>query len=215
MTDAQKAPPEVPGNDRASSTQPMLTFNPQDLIAMRVKPAQFARMCMVSKQAVSDWIKKGVITLGPDGLLDPVVASRHVLDRTDPARIRARVFKDLARDLPELREQNRELRDQVKALTAEREALATEIADVRRLWWHPDDIAERMSDLLAAIEAALPDLADDSGAAVALDYLASKHFRRFDADELQETFGDYGQASSFLAFELAATLDFPHRLEDR
>lgn len=201
MTDTPQDRPEVPQNSRASSPQPVLTFDPQDLIAMRVRPAQFARMCMVSKQAVSDWIKKGVITLGPDGLLDPVVASRHVLERTDPARIRARVFKDLARDLPELREQNRELRDQVKVLTAEREALATEIADVRRIWLHPDDISERMSDLLAAVEAALPDLADDSGAAVALDYLACKHFRRFDADDLQEAFGDYGQTSSFLAFE--------------
>ena len=168
----------------------------------------------VSKDTIRNWIKKGVIALGPDGLLDPVVATRHVLERTDPARIRARVFKDIARDLPELREQNRELRGQVETLTAEREALATELADVRRFWQNPDDIEKRMLDLIAAIEAALPDLAIDSGAAVALEYLARKIFNRFDAADLAEAFGEYAQSSSFLASELAAAFDSPPQPKD-
>lgn len=90
----------------------LLPFDPKDLVAMRVRPADFARMCSVSKQTVSVWIKKGTVTLGPDGLLDPSKAARDVLQRTDPARIRARVFKLASATYEELRER-------IKALEAE------------------------------------------------------------------------------------------------
>jgi hypothetical protein len=81
-----------------------LPFDPADLVAMRMRPAAFAAICQVSKQTVSRWIKEGKVTLGPDGLLDPAVASRQVFERTDPGRLRARVFKQATATLSELRD---------------------------------------------------------------------------------------------------------------
>ena len=93
-----------PTPDRASSEQPStLPFNPADLVKMRVTPAQFATMCSVSRQAVSKWIKKGWVTLGPDGLLDPAVATRQYLRNVDPARAKARILKDATATHAELR----------------------------------------------------------------------------------------------------------------
>lgn len=104
----------------------LLPFDPADLVALRVSPAQFARMCAVSKQSVSQWIKQGKVTLGPDGKLDPAKASREIFERTDPARLRARVFKSAM-------EGRDDLRDRVRQLEAQ---LATqhEAAEQEREW---------------------------------------------------------------------------------
>ncbi|MEN1925171.1 hypothetical protein [Luteimonas qiangzhengi] len=83
-----------------SSTLP---FDPADLVKMRVTPARFATMCSVSRQAVSKWIKKGWVTLGPDGLLDPAIATRQYLDHVDPARMQARILKGATATHAELR----------------------------------------------------------------------------------------------------------------
>lgn len=160
---------------------------------MRVRPAQFARMCEVSKQSVSDWIRRGVISLGPDGLLDPVVASRQVFERTDPARLRARVFKDLARDVPELREQVRELRQGLKAMTAERDRLAADLAQAVQLRMHVDEVESRLQDLLAGIADQWPALALSAHAGNLpddLERLSCRLFHRFTADEMAESFDD-------------------------
>lgn len=160
---------------------------------MRVRPAQFARMCEVSKQSVSDWIRRGVISLGPDGLLDPVVASRQVFERTDPARLRARVFKDLARDVPELREQVRELRQGLKAMTAERDRLAADLAQAMQLRMHPDDIESRLYDLLTGIADQWPALAASAhtgNLSDALERLTCRLFHRFSDAEMAEVFDD-------------------------
>lgn len=94
----------------AVATRPsLLPFNPGDLLAMRVLPAEFARMVGVSKQAVSQWIKRGTIELGPDGRLEPKRAARQVIERTDPARLRARVFQQAAASYEELRARIRAL----------------------------------------------------------------------------------------------------------
>jgi transcriptional regulator with XRE-family HTH domain len=97
---------EANGNDRkgAGTRASFLPFNPVDLVAMRVSPAQFARMVGVSKQAVSQWIKRGTVTLGPDGKLDPAKASREVIENTDPSKLRARVFKQATASHDELRQ---------------------------------------------------------------------------------------------------------------
>ena len=70
-----------------------MPFDPADLVKMRVTPSRFATMCSVSRQSVSKWIKKGWVTLGPDGLLDPVEATRQYLRHVDPSRMKARIFK--------------------------------------------------------------------------------------------------------------------------
>ena len=55
-----------------------------------VTQARFGEMVGVSQQAVSQWIKRGIVRLGPDGRLDPKQAARQVLDGTDPARLTAK-----------------------------------------------------------------------------------------------------------------------------
>lgn len=184
---------EAAETGRASSSQPMLGFNPQDMVSMRVRPAQFARMCEVSKQSVSDWIKRGVITLGPDGLIDPVAASRQVFERTDPARLRARVFKGLARDVPELKEQVRELRAELKAARAEVARLAKALADALAHRRHHDEEQERLAELIVAIEADFSSLVAAHAAGTlsdALDRMVSANFYRLTAAELAETYGE-------------------------
>lgn len=99
--------------DEDSHRPSLLPFDPADLVAMRVRPAEFARMVRVSKQSVSQWIKQGKVTLGPDGRLDPHKAARDVLQRTDPARIRARLFKDAMSGNDELRNRARNLDKQL------------------------------------------------------------------------------------------------------
>ncbi len=197
MTDHLTTDPEAPADQAEkappSSSAPMLPFDPQQLVAMRVRPAQFARLCQVSRQAVSDWIKRGVISLGPDGLLDPVTASRQVFERTDPARLRARVFKDIARDVPELREQVRELRQALKQARAERDQIAGALDEALRLRLHPDDIAARMHDLLTGIADQWPALASSAEAGDLpddLDRLACRLFHRFSDADMAEAFGD-------------------------
>lgn len=96
-------------HDHAEPRPSLLPFDPADLVALRVSPAQFARMCEVSKQSVSQWIKQGKVTLGPDGKLDPAKAAREVFERTDPARLRARVFKSAMSSRDDLRTRVRAL----------------------------------------------------------------------------------------------------------
>lgn len=110
MTLTPEMEPEAPSAPGPS----LLPFNPVDLIEVRILPAHFARMMDVSRQTVSQWVKRGIVKLGPDGRLDPKQAARQVLDGTDPARLRARVFRSVADDLAALRER-------VRVLEAEQE----------------------------------------------------------------------------------------------
>lgn len=166
-----------------SSKQPLLAFDPQDLVSMRVRPADFARMCKVSRQAVSKWVERGVITLGPDGLLDPVKAGREVLARTDPARLRARVFRDAFKDVDTLRADR-------KRLQAENEALRLELSEQRerlRYFIHRDEAYERLEAFLEALTEALAVVgAADRITPAELDYLASRHFWQMSDEELAE-----------------------------
>lgn len=109
MTARQKQTSERPEDGRPSP----LPFDPAELVALRVLPAQFARMCEVSKQTVSQWIKRGIVTLGPDGKLDPAVAGRQVIERTNPIKLRARVFRHATAGLDELRARVRELEQEL------------------------------------------------------------------------------------------------------
>lgn len=90
MTQHQKLTDQTDQNNPVS-----LPFDPSTLAqGIRVSQAQFSRMCLVSRQTVSAWSKKGLVRLFPDGTLDPADAARRVLQNTDPARIRAKIFKD-------------------------------------------------------------------------------------------------------------------------
>lgn len=106
-------------NASSSDLRPsLLPFDPDQLTAIRVRPVEFARLCGVSRQAVSKWIKKGLFSVGPDGRFDPAIAWRQVLSRSDPARLRTRIFKDAIAP--------------VAAQRARIRALEAEVADVRQ-----------------------------------------------------------------------------------
>lgn len=100
MTVASKRAEFLPDEVRPS----LLPFNPADLVRIRVLPAELARAFDVSKQTVSQWEKKGWIARGPDGRIDPYVAARSVFAKADPARMRARIFREAMQTQQELRE---------------------------------------------------------------------------------------------------------------
>lgn len=87
--------------------QPELGFlaNHKELLAIRVRPAEFARLLGVSKQTVSTWIQQGKVKINAlDGLLDVRRAIQDVLRNTSPGRLRSRVLRQAVTDALELRE---------------------------------------------------------------------------------------------------------------
>jgi len=100
MTTHQKLTNQTPEQGPVS-----LPFDPSTLAqGIRVKPAQFARMCEVSRQTVSQWVKNGVVRLFSDGTLDPAIAARSVVEKTDPGRLRAKVFRDATLSISDWRQ---------------------------------------------------------------------------------------------------------------
>ena len=102
------------------STSVPLPFDPVDLAqGVRVNQADFSRMCGVSRQTVSQWVKLGKIkAVYPDGSLDPFQAARDVIRNTDPARLRAKVFKVATEDAQALRARVSELERKLAAAYA-------------------------------------------------------------------------------------------------
>lgn len=88
----------APGKD-----QPFLPFAETELLAVRLRPAEFARCIGVTKQSVSRWIADGKVTLGADGRLNPTAAMRQLLRTGDPGRIRARLVRQAFADMGDLR----------------------------------------------------------------------------------------------------------------
>jgi hypothetical protein len=130
----------------AGADQPHLSFDPRDLMGMRVRPAAFARLCGVSRNAVSQWCRKGLVTLGPDGLLDPVRAVRELMRRGDPKVIRARVFRVALSDLEDNRKRLEDARTQLECL----EAQLAEARELARLF---GAMVDAMPELLVSREA--------------------------------------------------------------
>ena len=87
------------------STSAPLPFDPATLAqGVRVSQADFARLVGVSRQTVSQWVRKGKIqTAYPDGSLDPARAARDVIRNTKPSQLRAKVFKVATEDAQALR----------------------------------------------------------------------------------------------------------------
>lgn len=161
--------------DGAAEPRPStLPFDPADLVAMRVLPAQFARMVGVSKQAVSEWIRNGKVTLGPDGKLDPAKASREVIENSDPARLRARTLKQATLTHAQLRARIRELQESCEAI---------EIATRNRC---VDEASRKLYRFVDALEAQFDELraiADSGGLGDALDRLVFTAYYGFPASE--------------------------------
>lgn len=86
--------------DPKAKNQPFLFGSGElDRFGIRVRPAEFARLMQCSKQAVSQWVKEGKITLGADGRLDPTKAVSQLLRNSDPDRLRAKTLAPLMRDI--------------------------------------------------------------------------------------------------------------------
>lgn len=98
--------------DHKSKT-PLLPFDSTDIdcCGIRLRPAQFSRMLGCTKQAVSNWIRDGKLTLGADGRLDPRKAVAQLLRTSNPARIRAMVLKPLMHDIGTYQQRIVELED--------------------------------------------------------------------------------------------------------
>ncbi len=86
----------LPGIPETSS---LLSSNEQMLAGIRVTRAQFARMMGCSRQAVTEWVNAGRLTVGADGRFDPCKAVADLLRTGDPARLRAKVLQPLADEL--------------------------------------------------------------------------------------------------------------------
>lgn len=142
---------EDAGPEVESQRPSLLPFDPADLVALRVRPAQFARMCGVSKTTVSRWIEAGKIALGPDGLLDPAIASRRVLETTAPARLRARMFRHATESQKALRARVLDLELKVKGIEL---ATRNQCSDAqgRRFSLFVDAICARFAELRDAYE---------------------------------------------------------------
>lgn len=108
-------------NTPKPAPQATLSLSFEEVGRLRVRPAEFARMVGVSRQSVSEWIRDGKVRLGADGRLDPQVAAREVVARSDPARLRARVLRAAVEDSGTLR---RRIADLEAALAAARARVA-------------------------------------------------------------------------------------------
>lgn len=165
---------------RSAGESSTLPFDVRDLMKLRVSPAQFSRMMSVSKTAVSQWIKDGKVTLGADGKLDPVVASRQVMDRTDPARIRARVLKDATAS-------HAQLRERIARLEAERSELRNAVKNAKG--WFQDDQAEHIAELCRVIVSGFDQLAQARAAGrlgYELDRLTGRIFYGLSDEQMAE-----------------------------
>lgn len=131
MTTRPNTHPEQPAAGLAS-TSPALPFDPADLAqGLRVNQAAFARMCEVSRQTVSVWVRTGKIrAIYPDGTLDPARAAREVIRNTDPARLRAKVFKVATEDAQALRARVAGLERELSAARAYIAALPQALREV-------------------------------------------------------------------------------------
>lgn len=93
---------QIEGNTQPGSL-PFLGDVPE-LLRVRVRPAEFARILGVSKQSVSRWTKAGKVTLTFDGRIDVQRGVQQVLRNTDPGQLRARVLRQAVEDVQQLRE---------------------------------------------------------------------------------------------------------------
>lgn len=156
------------------SSSAFLPFNPSDMVGMRVRPSEFARMCSVSRQTVSQWIKRGIVTLLPDGRLDPVVAARQTMSRLDPARVRARVFRTAMMDRKQLETDHEKLRSD---LVTERAGRADAIKAA--IFRQSDEYSHRMALFMDALLENFAELAlarEDGRAEEWLDEIAGSIF---------------------------------------
>jgi len=185
---------EIPAMcDACPARRSTLPFDVADMVAMRLKPAQFARVVGVSKQSVSKWIAAGKVTLGPDGRLDPQAAIEDVLRNTAPAKLRARIFRQAMQGADLLRARIRSLEANSSAHEGQvrkiREAWAKEVKRLNRKIQDAEmETMEKLSGFRLELILRFDDLVDSRNGTSStlvhrLSELQDKHFpRRSDGD---------------------------------
>jgi hypothetical protein len=116
--DRMTGEPETGTGQASDAPQSHLPFDPAQLTKLRVTQAELARMFGVSRECVSQWVKKGVVVAGPDGRIDPHRAVSDVMKKTDPARLRAKIFKQTGDAEAQLRARVVELESQLAGTDA-------------------------------------------------------------------------------------------------
>lgn len=172
----------VASKDRGNTpSQELLSLLPPDP-ALRVKQSEFARLVGVSRQTVSQWVKKGVIVPYPDGRFCPKEAARRVIGYTDPSRLRAKILRPLSDDVATLRKE---------ALDANRRAdLEAKRADAaERELRHADAAVDRLGELVIQNRAEIAQL--EPGSEIADEYWMDLHYRA-----LEETASAAGPSES-------------------
>lgn len=133
------------------ATGSLLSSNDQLLAGIRVTRAQFSRMMGCSRQAVTEWVNAGRLTVGADGRFDPCRAVADLLRTGDPARLRAKVLQPLVAELAGYRARITDLEAALGKSMMESQALRTELAEEKeKSAWH-----ERSADEIYQITDAL------------------------------------------------------------
>lgn len=123
-----------PDDTTIPGAQPSLPFNPGDFSHVRVNRSGLAKMLGVSKQAVSTWVKRGLITVGVDDLINPREAVQQLMRNADPSRLRARVLRPLVQDVGTLQRRVAQIEAELGAARAEIEELRYQ-ADFDEAQW--------------------------------------------------------------------------------
>ena len=113
------------------STASLLSSNEQMLAGIRVTRAQFARMMGCSRQAVTEWVNAGRLTVGADGRFDPCKAVADLLRTGDPARLRAKVLQPLVAELAGYRARITDIEAALGKSMMESQALRADLANAK------------------------------------------------------------------------------------
>lgn len=121
---------------------------------IRVLPAQLSRICGVSKQAVSTWIKKGRVVLGSDGRVDPREAFDRLASTGDITKIRMKILEPFRFQISRRDTEISKLRQELAGL---REKHARAVEDVE---FHEGSCLELL-EIFEALRRHLEDEYDD------------------------------------------------------
>jgi len=120
MTEQVKYDAATPKTTCMAAVELPLLADHKELLRMRIRPAEFARLLGVSKQCVSHWIRDGKIAQPSqlDGRIDVQRAIQSVLRNTDPGRLRSRVLRQAVDDAQALRANLARAEDRAEAAEA-------------------------------------------------------------------------------------------------
>lgn len=168
---------------------------------IRVRPAEFARMVGVSRSAVSEWKKSGLIEVGPDGKLNPAVAARQLQERADPARLRAPLLRQMMESTREAQARAAKLAAEVARLRAE---LAEQVAFAERReeaakWREREAASVAMARLTDALVTRFAEAAEAHKAGRLMrwfDELSAVEFYGLDLEQFRADFPEEDQGPS-------------------